>query len=310
MVSRQVHGQSNRPGVTTADGSASIARLVRAPTMSVDASAGASLCRTAREKFRQRREVAAQVRLQIRLFGQSLIGTGTYHEAHIADDHLLRAELKVGIVSGLATFLQVNDGRYLWFLTSLPDADGKNEPIIRRVDMHRIRELQELVDNPAESPWTALGQGGLSSLLLQVERNFQLSSPQQGVLHGVPVWMVSGRWPKDRDASKPDAPNVTDDVDREPDNSSPAGPASPDAVTLVFGRDDLFPYLIEFQQCPDASPESERTGVLASPPTTILVLEFHEVRFNPGLNPQLFSCRIGDQPVQDITDQFIRDFGP
>jgi hypothetical protein len=67
----------------------------------------------------------------------------------------------------------------------------------------------------------------------------------------------------------------------------------PDQVVVTLGRDDWFPYRIEFLRTDGDSSES------------LLVAEFYDVQWNMPLDQRLFVYQPGAAPVTEFTGQFI-----
>ncbi len=75
----------------------------------------------------------------------------------------------------------------------------------------------------------------------------------------------------------------------------------PTRVMLVLARDPaqrLFPHRIEYQRV-------GRGGEM----TTLMSLDYFDVRRNLSLDPRLFAYKPGDQEVEDKTEEQMRNLG-
>jgi hypothetical protein len=75
----------------------------------------------------------------------------------------------------------------------------------------------------------------------------------------------------------------------------------PDRVFLLVGRDDLFPYHIDFRRT-----ETEGQGGKSKDASQSLVtMELFEVQIAAPIDPTSFVCRPGDIEIQDWTDEYL-----
>src|SRR5690606_4255055 len=83
---------------------------------------------------------------------------------------------------------------------------------------------------------------------------------------------------------------------------------APDQVFLYLGRDDLFPYRIEYRRQPPA----DSSGLFSreAPQTNVLMaLEFYEVHVNSAVDPLQFVYTPTTARFTDITDAYLASQG-
>ena len=78
-------------------------------------------------------------------------------------------------------------------------------------------------------------------------------------------------------------------------------PQLPDRVFLLVGRDDLFPYHIDFRR----SRAEGQGGRPKSESESLVTMELFEVQFGAPIDPTAFVCRPGDIEIQDWTDDYL-----
>ena len=81
---------------------------------------------------------------------------------------------------------------------------------------------------------------------------------------------------------------------------------APDEVLLYLGRDDMFPYRVEYRI---NGPREPTYPGDSQPPAVVLVLEFYEVKVNSPVEPQLFSYTPGTARFIDETDAYLAAHG-
>lgn len=239
----------------------------------------------------------SKLRVQTHMMGQELSGTGTYYQLTRSPEMLFKLELKLQVANQVSSLLQVSDGRFLWTRRDLP-----NNKYLGRVDQRRLNEalVQAKRQAPisAESPLTNFG--GLKHSLERLAGHFAFDAPRAESLGTTPVWVLVGHW---RPAvlaglwgDKTAAIQSGQDVDL---TEAPA--YMPTRVTVVLARDPeqhLFPYRIDYER---VSKEGEVT--------TMLSLEYFDIRRNISLDPRLFAYKPGDQEVDDTTEEQLRGLG-
>ena len=256
-------------------------------TVEQEVSVGDRLVRQSASKLRQHASVSANVRHRIDLFGQKLWGSGNYRQLQAGDRLLVGMELKIQLGSQMSIYQQVSDGRYLWVRRHLPAGSE-----LSRIDMRRVRKKLASQNQLAVGPLPlALNSGGLPALVSQLADNFCFEDPRPASLYGVDVWAVRGNRNSPHDVDQTGGTATTDSPTPAP-ASRPFPDFVPRQVRLVFSRDDLFPYRLEYQ------------SVTGQP---IVIMEIFEVRINEPLNPALFAYRPPRElEIKDLTDEYLQ----
>lgn len=259
-----------------------------------------TLSARAASALRQHTSVSAKMRQRSNLFGEQLIGSGSYDQLGTGDLMRFRMEMKIQVGEYVNSLQQVCDGRFFWVRT-----DSADDSSISRVDLERVRravgEIGDVTQPARWKPWHAIG--GLPRLISQLDRSFRFGKPQNDTLHGVPVWILRGGWTQPC-LAKLIAKNRKGVVAGSADRIGVLPDHVPNQVALVLGQDDLFPYQIEFYRTtvddiPTASPGSGSGG------HTLVKMDLFEVRIGAALDPQLFEYNLGDVEVIDRTDKYI-----
>ena len=262
---------------------------------------GQILLRQAIFALESRHSISAEIGLQVDLFDKHLLGRGVYREDRSGPHPLVRLELKMPLGDAMGTLVQVCDGEYLWTYRQLHD-DGK----LTRVNLARVAKALEQEGETGEPD--SMGQiaalGGLPRMLRGLENAFHFDashsdafhedSVQETVLHGVPVWRLCGRWKPDRLAKILPGKKDATRLDTLP-------PHLPDRVVLMLGKQDLFPYRIEYRR------GGGRDGRPESPPgRTLVAVQLLNVSLNVPIDPAMFVYRPGAVTVSDRTESFIK----
>jgi len=254
---------------------------------------GAELMDRVVRQISQHRSVSAQIRHRVHLFGQKLVGSGVYLQQRAEQGVQVRFSLSVQSQDRMVSLLHVCDGRFLW----MHDNVGAT-PSLVRVDLLRVRSA--VGDGDAGMP-ILLG-GGLPQLLGSLRRNFVVSQPQPIAFQGVPVWAVACQWNPHELARSVGRPDLVDEKGELKGNSLPE--QMPDQVFLLVGRDDLFPYHIDFRRSVgDEEPGKVTRGRSSS--RSLVTMELFEVQFDGELDPLLFVYKPGNNEVDDQTDEFV-----
>lgn len=234
----------------------------------------------------RRHSIAAQIRYHAELFGRDVRGSGVYLQGPTSS-RLLRYELNMQAGERNVHLLEINDGRYLWRRIQF-----KAEPDVERIDVDRVLAALQQADAPGGAdPARLLGLGGLGRLLTALNRAFDFShSVPAADLGNVPVYGIAGRW----------RPETLARFGIE--SAEQLRPHMPDYVVVYLGRDDLFPYKIEYRRSAD---EAGRGG--ASSERRLLKLEFHDVRFNEPVDAAQFHFAAEHLHFVDVTDRAINE---
>jgi len=247
------------------------------------------------EALGRRRSVSAQIRQEVELFGQRLVGSGSYLELHTDRARLSRLEARIQIGEQTGSLVQVCDGEDLWTHRRLLD-DGK----LDRVDLSRVERALEKAGRSGEEPLPGyLGNlCGLSRLLGSLKRDFVFSTAQPGLWgpEERPVWRLSGGWTPERLAEI--LPDQKETITRgeQPDLSGLPQPL-PEEVVLLLGQADLFPYRVEFH----------RSG--GSGRRMLVTMDLYDVAFDSPVDPASFRYAPGDMGYADRTREAIESLG-
>ncbi|MEX2561573.1 MAG: hypothetical protein WD403_16735 [Pirellulales bacterium] len=297
------HGQLS-PGLLTVLGgsrpaAASIGSGFEQPGPQPNAGAE-QLLAEARTRLAAHRSISAAIQQQVNLYRQQLVGSGTYLQA-AGETPRLRFELTLRVDDQVASFQQVCDGQYLWIRRQ---TQLHAPPDLGRVDLARVLSAAEAPDGGPSAGGAdavggmppALGWGGLPQLLEALDRAFEFATVSDGQFRGRGVHALRGQWksehlarwlPDQRARIEEGKPALLDKLP----------PALPDHVIVLLGRDDLFPYRIEYR----------RTATEAGETDQILVaIDLYDVRFDQPLDERLFEFEPGPTPWTDETDRYLR----
>lgn len=277
-----------------------IASLARVE--SHDLPVGDELLAVCQERLLAHSSVTAQVRQRVQLFDRQLYGSGIYLQQGGAGRPQFRFELNFQLEKRRRATLRNSDGVNLW----LYDSDGD---ALRKVDLERLSlavERHEMEAGvPAGQVLASRGKtahGGIPRLLADLDRNFQFHTVGQADIAGVEVLVVQGVWKPERlrqlvqqgeedfdaDASTPVEVDVTK-----------LGPHVPYDVLLYLGKEDLFPYRVQYRRL-----EAAKKG--ETPQTKTLVeMELFQVRFDAPVAPSQFAKPV-DIVAEDHTDTFAK----
>lgn len=276
-------------------------------TIATNPAPGNALLAQSIASLTQYNSLAAKIRQRVELFDQQLVGTGSYFQGPV-ESHLLHWELKIRVGEQVTSLQQVCDGRTLWMHRQIGE-----KVLLEKVDFARSRDGGKREGQGAgkrepastnDSAATPSLDGGLTRLLKHLNRSFRFTSVQPMQLGNVPMHAVRGEWqtdylirwlPKQQaaiEAGKPvDTGKLADHL--------------PDHAIVFLGRDDLFPYRIEYRR---------KTPTLVGKALgktdefrTVLVMEFFDVQFNPPLEKSLFTFEPGNLKASDKTDVYLKD---
>ncbi len=242
----------------------------------------------AQQALARHSSIEAKIRQQSHLFGQQLFGSGIYLQQGSGPEMLMRMELKLQVAGQGSSLLQVGDGRYLWTERQL-----SGQRSVERIDLRLVREKLR-ADSPAmPGRWPTVG--GLGELLARLAANFRFAPATTGELGEVPVYTLVGTLRAERVAQKAaeldgDPQQVRSlEIDQLPEQL-------PGEVLVVLGRDDLFPYLIEYRR-------PSRAGQGGG--EVLLRMQLFEVRLGGPVDLRQFVYRPGNVPLEDRTDELL-----
>jgi hypothetical protein len=239
--------------------------------------AAQSLIRQAALKTLNCPSISAQIQHRMDLYGRDLVGSGMYHQARLDRDLLFRTELQVPIAGGIMNLMQICDGRFVWTRIVRPALDGVpvSPPRETRTEAVPIQEVLAGINEQRpreEGSFGTFTPQGVGGLLLQLSRSFQFGEPATTEIKGAPMWLLRG----DRIAL----------TDRQSDSL-------PQSVTLAIGKEDLFPYIVEYRQKVDTEHKKglRQEVVVQGHERIIMAIEFFDVEFNVPYNPQIYVFR-------------------
>ncbi|MBI2825706.1 MAG: hypothetical protein HYX69_13560 [Planctomycetia bacterium] len=264
------------------------------PPATVAGVAPGDLLRRAAEQLARHDSIATKVRFRSNLFGQSLHGTGQFLQDRYASRRV-RFELKTQLGDKISSVQQVADGEALWIRhTTLAGSQ------LTRIDVRRVLDALAVHDSthPAAQPAQHLALGGLPMLIESLTGSFDFPSVKPDQLGRLNVLVVTGTW-------KPAA--LAKLVPEEKERIESGAALDPDAlpvyvpsqVQVYLGRDDLFPYKIDYQRKVTSAIYGDELRTMAS-------IEFFEVRLNAPLDRVQFSYQPGDAIPVDETEKFIQ----
>lgn len=290
--SARVLGQAaTEPPVRVATNAAASSNV--APTA---ASSAPALVHEAAERLDRHTAISARIRQQAHLFGESLLGTGTYQQGP-SGSHLLRLELKLQVGTGTTSLQQVADGKYLWIHRQVDE-----KSTLARVDIRQVLKAREAAAGGTR-PGYVLGLGGLPRLLRNLDRDVEFAEVLPTQLAGLPVYAVRGSWSRKAlamlwpDKAAELAAGESLDLRELPEQV-------PDHIVLYLGRDDLFPYRVEYRRAHEGW--SDRLRGAEVPAQTLLVWQLFEVKFNVPVDPRSFVFEAGHMPLSDETEAYLK----
>jgi hypothetical protein len=257
----------------------------------------------------QWRSLSARMRTEVHLFDQRLVGSGTYIQGP-AQQGSWRLELRIKTDNSVASLIQVCDGRQFWNYRQL--SDRRN---LEWVDAARVSAaLARLgTDRPAGGPpmpvvpTAGLGVGGGPRLLRSLDAGFDFRTVNEGRLERMPVWILAGTWKAEMLAEMLPEQRAAIEEGRPADLRKLAAHI-PDRVTLFLGRDDLFPYRLEYHRDRPGEKEWEST-VNPQHSQPVVTLEWFEVRFDVPLARDQFYYNPGDTKYDDVTGRCLLSLG-
>jgi hypothetical protein len=259
--------------------------------------------RSAIAELERHDSISARVRFRIDVLGERLLGTGNYLQGPW-QYRLLRLEANLQAGDQLCGLQQVCDGQRLWTRRQIFD-----KPQLTVVDVAPV--LAALAKEPARGAGTAitdLGLGGLPRLLRSLDRSFDFSRAEEGTRGTLPMLVLHGQWKPEMLARMlPDQAKAIRAGEAADLTLLPA--QVPDQVTLYLGRDDMFPYCVEYLRTGRAVPTG-REAQFVGAARPLMVLELFEVRLNPSLDALQFVFNPGDLKAADVTDDYLKSLKP
>ena len=228
-----------------------------------------------------RQSVFAKSSHHINLYGKpQLLGTAQYIEQQSEKGRLLRMDLKIMLGNQqISTLVEAFDGDRL---SRYEDLGGKT---LTQVDVNKADRILEARGKlPKNGSLRSLpGLWGLAKLLRGLDADFAFTLVEETALTmadqsgrgRLPVWKLQGAWRPEKLAKI--LPDQAEDIRRgQAANLDKLPEHLPDRVILCLGKDDLFPYQIDYRRnAPKRFWSRDR-----SESRSILTMKFTEVDFN------------------------------
>ena len=238
--------------------------------------------------------ISAHLKQQGELFGHPITGDGRYFEVRQGPIPQIHLELTVEIGSVSTSLVQVCNGTTFWTYRKMPGGES-----LSKIDaMRAVIALEQAAGRmPREAVASAPGLGGLGRLMRGLNAQFEFTSVVADQLEGDPVWKLSGGWrPAQLVRLLPEQKEAIEkgrkvDLTRLPVQL-------PDTVMLYLGRDDVFPFRIDYLR-----------SVPKSSPRCLIRLEFSELNFNGPIDSGQFLFAPGKPEPVDRTDEFVNSLG-
>ena len=249
--------------------------------------------------------VTARIRHKAELFDSRLIGSGMYWQAGQGGDKRLRLELKIPVAGKVSTLQQVCNDDYLWIHETFGEESQLTQIDVRRV-RRAISQAPEALRGDSSLRWLALG--GLPMLLASLQDSFQFSIVESASTagdvsgDGRPTWTLLGQWKPEKLArllGEENADTAQLDVNR-------LAAHVPDHVVLHLGKDDLFPYSVDFRKRDGKA--ADEAGALAGA-RSLLIMEMFDVQLNEPIDPARFLYDPGNLKRTNGTDRFLKRLG-
>lgn len=288
--------------------------VVATPSVIQESEVPSSLVRDAAATLAAQDSVNVKLRLRVDMFGQELKGSGRYLQG-ASLSRQFRFELKLQLGDSFSSVQQVCDGQSLWIRRQI---DGP--PTIAKVDLAKVdASIESAIVNggiagnaaPGDTPPMlipgagGLAAGGLAGVLFGLDRAFDFREATDTTIGEVPMRAVTGTWKPSRLVRMlPDQKVAIEGGGKVDLTKLPLH--MPDHVVVFLGRDDLFPYRIEYRRSKDGNPPA---ALDASPVSTMVSMELFEARFGSGVDSQEFIYTPGAAPVGDDTPAYLTELG-
>ncbi len=118
------------------------------------------------------------------------------------------------------------------------------------------------------------------------------------------MWCLAGRWNPERLAAH--LPDHTELFDAQGQVRVEQLPSQlPDRVLVLLGREDWFPYQIDFRRGEADQAWNDDPQKWTKSSRSMVTMEMFEVQFGAKLNPLLFVYEPGDADPDDRTDEYV-----
>jgi hypothetical protein len=278
-----------------AAGSAADLRAAAAET-AAPAASGDVVLASAVARLAHYTSVSASLRQRVGLFGRNLFGSGQYVQSGIGARRQFRMEMTIQGKRQKTSTTRICDGRLLWLMDEVA-----GQSTLRVVDLRRVEDALAQADMARVVDWRRfdLGFGGLPRLLASCEENFQFAAATPSQLNEVPVWVLRGHWKPERLKQLVAGPGK----DGGKDQAELRLPQHiPNEVVLYLGRDDLFPYCVEYRSVGDAkNNQGPEVQILAA-------MDFFDVRIDTPVDEKQFTGP-ANMAQTDDTEAFLTRLG-
>jgi hypothetical protein len=292
-------------GLRAAHGQLPTAPTARGPTAERPASpaediSGDVLLRRVLAAVNAQTSIAARLRYQVQLLGRRTIGSGVYLQQGRGPARQFRLELSLDGVALASRLRHVSDATTVWIAEEYP-----GDMRLARVDVARLRHAQPktLGQAPDARDWLLLG--GLPKMLDGLDGAFEFKNASESQLDDVRVWTLVGEWEKARLVGL--LPNQKENIESGgPVDFGKLSPQLPTSVVLHVGRDDLFPYRLEYWR----SEKGDGDRASGSRGKLLVVMELYEVKVGAPIDPAqfVFEPPPGRKPL-DRTQEFLERLG-
>ncbi len=278
-----------RPVAAAARSTASVAPP-HAQANLVPAPKPADLVEQAVKQLASHGSVTAKINMQSELFGESLTVVGQYLQG-APDSRRLRLDLKLKQGGQVCTLRQVSDGTAVWVQQNTLETSR-----LGRIDINRAAAA--LHQSGFRAGIDVLALGGLAQVLDSVHRSFEFQSLRAEKLGVHATYAVLGVW-------KPAAVERLKPVDQPGAESSPPLTVDslpefmPTQIEVFIGRDDLFPYQVDYYRAAHPGTRSDSDQLLAR-------MKFVDVHFDVPIDPAQFVFSPGERVPVDDTEAFLR----
>jgi hypothetical protein len=267
--------------------------------------AGNEILRQAADRVGRYASIQAKVRQRADLLGRQLVGSGTYRQLGHGLTTRLRFELRMQATDQVSNLLAVCDGKFYW-----RHADYDGQEVLDRVDLARV---QKSIDDKALSHGVGQGRGGaaasgialggLPALLSGLADNFVFAQVEQDSLERLPVTVLRGQWRVERLADLIPMQRAAILAGQVADFAELPAHA-PHGVVVFLGRDDLFPYRLEYLRTPskkEAGYDPANANL-----RQMVVMELFEVQANVALPEATFQYLATGRPFVDATENYLK----
>ena len=250
-----------------------------------------------------RRSISAKIGYDVDLFDHKPVGSGLYQEERSDRGLRLRLEVRFQLAGQPGSLLHVCDGQYLWMYEKLGDRES-----LTRIDVQRVQEAlgdSGNLDKISRVGWWP-GLGGLPRLLRGLHAAFDFTTLEETRLGQppLPVWRLRGEWKPEKLAEL--LPDQKGNLKKgKPVDLAKLPAHLPDQVVVFLGKNDAFPYRIEYRR----RESSEAAGEGGPEDRAIVTIKLHWVALNAAIHPTNFLYSPGDLSIVDGTGQFLKSLG-